>query len=373
MAAKARKREKSDDVYGDLLKASQDIFGDTISPEVKYWLPSGIHLLDLAVRRGIPCGRLIEIYGREGSGKTSLALNIVKQAQSLGGTGVWLDAESGFSVDLAENIIGITTKAGWIYNTPWSAEDAFEAIEAYAGRAIESPTPTVIVLDSVAGLCPRSLTLGEESMASGKRQTGKMAGIMSWFMSRGLHQTIKDSKVVLIFLNQIRSVLDFYGHGGPKYTTPGGYAVGFYAWVRLAISNTAIEKDEKEIKKGRSPNLGSLIEVEVKKNRVGQPFKKISFPIYTRPDQPVLGIDDYMSCLVYLITRKVIKSSGGWFVLDDIKDRKLGFRKRMTEDPKFAKYIKDLVTERFLYEYGEAESDRFSKATEGTDHGDSNE
>lgn len=351
--AKRRKVEADGELCSDLLDLAREALGDDQISDVNYWLPTGSTLIDLVINQGLPGGHMVEIFGKPATGKSAIALQIVKQAQLRGGVGVYMDAEGRLSTSLAENVVGVRTDTGWIYRRPMNLEEALDACERFADRAIKSDLPTVIVVDSIAGLVPKTLGYGSdgEPLLGGKRQQGKKAQVLSWFFERGFTKKIHGSNVFFIVLNQVRHSLDFFSYGPPKVTTTGGYAMEFYSSVRLHMQQRSLEKrDSKEGKK----IVGQLLKVSVEKNTVGPPFREVEIPFYFDPSQPMLGFDDATSMLGYLINKKVIKSApAGWYVIGDLKERRAALRKKMDTDPTFAKLIKDLTIETFALEYGD--------------------
>lgn len=285
------------------------------------------------------------------SGKTALALSIVRSAQLQGGMGIWLDAEGGFSEELARDIVGVNLEHGWIYRRPFTGEECLDAIEAFCEHAVsaKSSLPVVIVIDSVAGMCSASQTEGE--FVDTSRQTGKQASLMSWFFSRPAPKKILGTNVFLIFLNQTRSVLNFYGRPGPppEDTTPGGKALRFYSTVRIEMSRLKFEEDDSKTKN----KTGHIIRAMIKKNKCGIGYREVHFPFYFRPDQPVCGIDDPMALLTYLISRNVMEmKAGGWYVFDGAQHRKKDWRNKMISDETVYNTLREAALKTFLLEHG---------------------
>lgn len=353
MAGRKKVRVTSDDLAQDIESIASENLGDLEENEsaIKYWLPTGCLMLDLAINNGLPGGKIIELFGTPGSGKTLLALSIVKSAQAHGGMGIWLDAEAGISHSLMD-LVGVRRDEGWVYRLTQSTEKTLDTIESMVLRSVDSETPVVIVLDSVAGLCPESLLMGQEPM-TGARVTGKMGSIMSWFFSRGVPRTMMGSNVYLIFINQIRSTYNFYDrfNRGPQFTTPGGHSINFYAHVRLECERLKIEEDE-----FKRP-LQSLHRVTVDKNKVGMPNRSVTFPFIFRRNSPIVGIDDISTTLNYMIAKKVLRPStpgSSWYELDgtDLKFQAKGWKEKLIEDKELFNKLKVMAVRAFQEEYG---------------------
>ena len=130
--AKRRKVEADGELCSDLLDLAREALGDDQISDVNYWLPTGSTLIDLVINQGLPGGHMVEIFGKPATGKSAIALQIVKQAQLRGGVGVYMDAEGRLSTSLAENVVGVRTDTGWIYRRPMNLEEALDACERFA-------------------------------------------------------------------------------------------------------------------------------------------------------------------------------------------------------------------------------------------------
>ena len=208
---------------------------------------------------GLPCGRIIEIFGPESSGKTTLALHVIAQAQAAGGVAAFVDAEHALDPEYARRI-GVKL-AELLISQPDTGEQALDIVESL----VRSGNVDVIVIDSVAALTPKDEIEGE----MGQQHVGKQARLMSQAL-RKLTAIVSRSKTIVIFINQIRMQIGVM-FGNPE-TTPGGKALKFYTSVRLDIRRIA------QIKKGEEI-VGGRVRVKVVKNKVAAPFKTTEFDL----------------------------------------------------------------------------------------------
>jgi recombination protein RecA len=237
---------------------------------------------------GVPRGRVVEIYGPEASGKTTLALTIISRAQKLGGTAVFIDAEHAFPAEFSSTI-GVDLDNLHV-SQPTTGEEALEI----ADQLVRSGAVDVVVIDSVAALVPKAEIEGE----MGDSHMGLQARLMSQAL-RKLTASVAKSNTCVIFINQLRMKIGVM-FGNPE-TTTGGNALKFYASVRLDIRRIASIKDRDEI-------IGNRVKVKVAKNKVAAPFKVIEFDIYY--DE---GISRTGEVLDLAVEHNIVEKSGTWF------------------------------------------------------------
>jgi len=251
--------------------------------------------LDLALGvGGMPRGRIIEIYGGESSGKTTLALHVVAEAQRKGGTCAFIDAEHGMDPDYAKRI-GVNVD-DLLISQPDSGEQALQIVETL----VKTGDVDVIVVDSVAALTPQREIEGE----IGDQHIGLQARMMSQ-ACRKLAAMMSKTNTIVIFINQTRMKVGMV-FGNPE-TTPGGLALKFYASVRVNLTRTAQIKSGDQI-------IGNRVKAKIVKNKVAAPFKIAEFDIYYNE-----GISKAGDALRAGITSGLIKQSGSFFTLEGEK------------------------------------------------------
>ena len=265
---------------------------DTSSVDIDV-IPTGSMGIDLALGiGGIPRGRIVEIYGNEMSGKTTLALHILAEAQKKGGVGAFIDAEHALDPNYAKRI-GVNTN-DLLISQPSSGEQALQIVETL----VESGKIDVVVIDSVAALVPKAEIAGD----MGDFQIGLQARLMSQAL-RKLAGMISKTKTSVIFLNQTRMKIGSF-FGNPT-TTSGGLALKFYSSVRINLARIAQIKHREKI-------IGSRIKAKIVKNKVAAPFKVVEFDIYYNE-----GISCVGDIINVGIVRNVLQRKGSWYWYGD--------------------------------------------------------
>ena len=285
-------------------------------------IPTGSLGLDLALGiGGVPKGRITEIYGPESSGKTTLSLSIIAQAQKQGGVAAFIDAEHAFDPIYAKHI-GVDID-NLLVSQPDYGEQALEIVETLA----RSGAVDIIVVDSVAALTPKAEIEGN----MGDTQVGTQARLMSQAL-RKLTAAIHKMNATVIFINQIRMKIGTMGYGSPE-TTTGGNALKFYSSVRLDVRRIAtLKQSDKEV--------GNRTKVKVVKNKVAPPFRIAEFDIMFGK-----GISREGELIDYGVKFDIVDKAGAWFSYGAIKlgQGKEKAKEFLKENPEIAKEIEEKI------------------------------
>ena len=286
-------------------------------------ISTGSMTLDLALGvGGVPRGRIIELYGPESSGKTTVALHIVAEAQKTGGVAAFIDVEHALDPKYAK-ALGVDTD-NLLVSQPDSGEQALEIAE----QLVRSGAVDVLVVDSVAAMTTRAEIDGE----MGDNHVGQLARLMSQAM-RKMTSVVSKTGCVAIFINQIREKIGVM-YGNPE-TTPGGRALKFYATVRLDVRKGEV------IKEGGVP-IGNKMRVKVVKNKVAPPFRECEFEnIYGH------GINRDGEVVDLAVELEIVKKSGSWFSYNGIKigQGRDSVKKKLEEDAAFRKEVEAKILE----------------------------
>ena len=289
-------------------------------------IPSGILPLDVALGiGGIPRGRVVEIFGPEGGGKTTIALHILAEAQKTGGLAAFIDAEHALDPRLASSL-GVDT-ANLYMSQPDSGEQAFYILDTL----VRSGAFDVVVIDSVAALTPQAEIDGK--MGEGSNQMGLHARLMSYALRR-LTAAISKSNTTVIFINQLRAQTSTGYGAGPTETTTGGRALKFYSSVRIEV------KRGKQVTQGETV-IGHELWIKVVKNKQAPPFRTAHTTlIYGK------GVPKAMSVLDMAIDREVVKRKGSWLAYkgETLGQGKEGVASYLDEHPELMEEItKDVL------------------------------
>ena len=320
------KKVEAEDKVGDALSRLQEKYGDDVLMQLDKdidfkvdWVPTGSFALDEVIGSGLPRGRIIEIFGAESGGKSTLALFLMSQIQKRGGRVALIDAENAFDGSYASNIGLDISKL--LVSQPSTLEESMDIVK----ELVETGMIDIIVVDSVSALVPKSEVEGEDFMKD-------TMAIQARLMSRALRilaGPISKSKTIVVFINQIRDKVGvFYG---AKTTTSGGRALKFFSSVRLEVSKG------KKIEGKNEEQIGNEIIVTAVKNKVGFPWKKTTLDLYYAK-----GLDLHVDTLDFGEKIGVIKLSGitysfGTTVLGAGREKA---KKMLVEDEKLFEEIK---------------------------------
>lgn len=328
--AKKEKKKQEDKELKEAIEEIRQRFGegaimklDEVRASDVDAISTGSISLDAALGvGGIPRGRVVEIYGPEASGKTTVSLHVIAECQKGGGMAAFVDAEHALDPAYAGRV-GVDMKE-LLISQPGSGEEALQIVEAL----VSSGRVDVVVIDSVAALTPR----GEIDGEIGKFQIGLQARLMSQAL-RKLASIVSRQKTCVIFLNQTRMKVSSYGN--PE-TTSGGLALKFYSSVRIRLGRRAQIKSGDEI-------IGNRVQAKVVKNKVAAPFKTAEFDIYYNE-----GISYEGDLIRTGAMCGVIKRSGNWYNFggEKLGQGMEGAKKRLKEDKKLAEKIKDAIIEK---------------------------
>ena len=324
----AEKRKALDAAIGQIEKqfgkGSVMKLGDFTAMNVEA-IPTGALSLDVALGiGGIPRGRIIEVFGPESSGKTTLTLHMIAEAQKLGGEAAFIDAEHALDPVYAKHL-GVDID-NLIVSQPDTGEQALEIAEAL----VRSGALDIIVVDSVAALVPKAEIDGD----MGDSHIGLQARLMSQAL-RKLAGAINKTKTVIVFINQLREKVGVM-FGNPE-TTPGGRALKFYSSVRLDIRKIENLKQDGEV-------VGNRARVKVVKNKVAPPFREAEFDIMYGK-----GISKEGNIVDLAVNLDIIEKSGSWFSYNEtrIGQGRENIKKFLIENPEIKKEIEDKIRDNF--------------------------
>ena len=325
-------------------KGSVMKLGDVTAMEIEA-IPTGALSLDIALGiGGIPRGRIVEVYGPESSGKTTLALHMIAEAQKMGGEAAFIDAEHALDPVYAKHL-GVNIDE-LIVSQPDTGEQALEITEAL----VRSGAIDVVVVDSVAALVPKAEIDGD----MGDSHIGLQARLMSQAL-RKLAGVINKSKCVVIFINQLREKVGVM-FGNPE-TTAGGRALKYYASVRLDIRKIENIKQDGEV-------VGNRARVKVVKNKVAPPFREAEFDIVYGK-----GISKEGNILDIAVNLDIIDKSGSWFSYngDRIGQGRENVKKYLAENPDMMNEVEQKIRSKFNEAFEKSLGDEESEEDEDID------
>ncbi|MEK9767569.1 MAG: ATPase domain-containing protein [Betaproteobacteria bacterium] len=315
---------------------------DTTPTDLDEFVSTGATMLDLAISNrphgGVPLGRIMELTGLEGSGKSLLSAHLLANVQKMGGVGVLIDTEAAVNAEFF-TAVGVDFSS-LLYVALEAIEDIFNYIEHVIEHVRKSSKdrPVVIVVDSVAGASTRSEIAGDYS----KEGYATDKSIIISRAMRKMTNLLAQQKILLVFTNQLRQKMNAMPFGD-QYTTSGGKAIGFHSSVRLRLSQI------KKIKAGNNV-VGTTVKVDVKKNRIGPPHRTAEFDVlFDR------GIDDNASWLKSLKEAKLVKQAGAWYTYGsgdtEVKFQSKDFSEFLEEDLVRKEELYQKVCENYITSY----------------------
>jgi len=338
---------------GQALKTAFFLEGDADSPSnVSEWISSGCDMLDLAISNrsngGFPVGRITEVTGLEASGKSLLVSHVAAETQKKGGLAVYIDTEAASSAEFM-SAIGIDLKS-MLYVPLETVEEIFETIETIVEQVRKSDKDRLvtIIVDSIMGASTK-IEMAAEYDKDGYATSKSI--ILSKAM-RKVTNWIARERICLIMTNQLRTKLGV--SFGDAWTTSGGKAIPFHASVRLRLKNTGMIKAKID---GVEQVVGSKTEVQVVKNRMGPPHRKVNYDIYYDS-----GIDNYGGWLETMKKYNLVKQSGAWYTVDDLdietgevfgelKFQSKDFMEKVIQDPAVKDRLYKRICEAYIFRY----------------------
>lgn len=309
----AKKKEKDNEISADARFLQQQAVLDAVAAKInkqygttvvqreadpKVWqrISTGSIGLDMITNGGLPRGSVVELFGHESSGKTTLALNVAAEIQKEGGVVLWVDTEHSFDSSYAQAIGLDVTGGQWIFAQPATAEQALDTALAFA----ESGFVQLIVIDSIASLTPEA-ELEQDSISE------DTIGLLARRLSKALRQLVhvlRGNEAMLLAINQIRDKIGFMQKG---HDTPGGRALKFYSNMRVELRVTGQIKQQDEV-------VGVSVKAALKKNRTGPPFRETEYTIRFGE-----GIDKAGEILDMAVEQGFVRRDGAWFSYGDVK------------------------------------------------------
>jgi protein RecA len=322
MCAKVKEKEEGCPDFEGIYKAIGE--NDAVS-DVRGWVSTGYLPLNKAVsgsyKKGLPLGRIVEIFGASSAGKTLLATKAIASAQAQGGLGIYLDFERSFSMSHAKRVGMSDARGQWIYKRPNHAEEAFGMIDKTLTMLRESGSdkPIVIVVDSVASLITRAQSEMDIEDTRNMKEKLDVPVFLSQTLPK-ISMMIGDSNACLIFLNQTRANVGvMYGE---KEKTTGGNALPFYASVRIQLSKAGKEKEGDEV-------VAEKVKALIKKNKVWRPFGEVEYITDFS-----IGIDLVSSHVAQAKKDGLLGDTKGWVVVGEKKMREKELTDMLTTDAK---------------------------------------